>query len=65
MGNYIRCANFKSRFLIEYKMYINLDSIHARNLKLGMYLDDDIVRVIGYLKKFHLAYGPRPGHAHL
>ena len=56
MGNYIRCANFKSRFLIEYNMYINLDSIHARNLKLGMYLDDDIVRVIGYLKNFHLAY---------
>ena len=38
MGNYIRCANFKSRFLIEYNMYINLDSIHARNLKLGMFL---------------------------
>ena len=37
-GNYYRRANFKSRFLIEYKRYIHLDTIHARNLKFGMYL---------------------------
>ena len=27
-----------ARFLKEYKMYIHLDTIHARNLKFGMYL---------------------------
>ena len=33
-------ANFKfnAQYLIEYKRYIHLDTIHARILKFGMYL---------------------------
>ena len=30
--------NLKLRLLIEFKRYIHLDSIHARNLKFGLYI---------------------------
>ena len=49
--------NFNARFLIEYKRYIHLDTIHARNLIFGMYLprmtfhksDVAILKILGIL----------------
>ena len=36
--NYYTRKNFNARLLKEYESYIHLDTIHARNLKFGIYL---------------------------
>ena len=38
MGNYIRCLNFKACFLMEYQMYLYVDSMHAKDLTFGQHL---------------------------
>ena len=38
MGNFYRCPILNAWFLIEYKSEIHLNTIHARILKIGMFL---------------------------